>query len=306
MSDEILYVVTGIFNPFRFKSRVDLYKRFEKYIEFSGAVLITVEVVLNDQTFECTKPNHKNHIQLHTESIIWHKECLLNVGIEYVRKTYPNAGKVAWIDADIQFTNPNWVNDTLFSLEKYSIIQLFSHILWLNHKNVSESQKPGFIFNYSQQIIGGHPGFAWASRIEILEKVGGLIDFCIHGSADTIMSFAWIGQKKYDAHTSNIELKDNSTPIGYKERIDEYKSRCDKVVKKSIGYIHGTCFHYWHGKLQSRGYNERYLLIQNHKFNPNTDLIRETNGLYKWAGNKPEMENDFRLSLLERNEDEII
>jgi len=316
-TNETLYVVTGIFNPFRFKSRIDLYKKFEKYIEHSGAVLITVEVAWDGRMFECTKPYHKNHVQLRTESIMWHKECLLNIGIEHVRNTYPAARKVAWIDADVAFTNPKWVEDTLFELDHYAIIQLFSHSQSLNPKNVPQWQNPSIMYNYINKIgysqkppkslsyiYGGHPGLAWAGRLDVLEALGGLLDFCIHGSADTHMAFALMGERKYDAHIEKGELKpDDFTSVGYKDMINDWKSRCDEVVKKNIGYIPGICLHYWHGKSQSRGYKKRYSLIQFHKFDPKVDLLRDDNGLYKWTGNKPDMVHDLRLSLLERNED---
>lgn len=316
-TNETLYVVTGIFNPFRFKSRIDLYHKFAKYIEHCGAVLITVEVAWTGRPFEATKPYHQNHIQLRTEAIMWHKECLINVGIDHVRKTYPDAKKVAWIDADVQFTNPHWVQETLFELDHYDVMQLFSHSQSLSPKHIPQWQNPSIFYNYIHKIgysqkppkslsyiYGGHPGLAWAAKLCILEQLGGLMDFCIHGSADTHMAFALMGERKYDAHIEKGELKpDDFTSQGYKDKITDWKTKCDLFVKKNIGYLNGICLHYWHGKSQLRGYKKRYSLIQFHKFDPNVDLVRDSNGLYKWAGNKPDLENDLRLSLLERNED---
>lgn len=42
-----------------------------------------------------------------------------------------------------------------------------------------------------------------------------------------------------------------------------------------------------------------------HQFDPMTDLRPDDNGLFRWAGNKPQLEDDIRLSLGARNEDEI-
>lgn len=314
---ETLYVVTCVFNPLGWKSRIDLYKKFERYMEQCGVVLITTEIALKQRPFEVTKPYNKNHVQLRSDSIMWFKECGLNAGIKHVKEIYPEAKKIAWIDADVTFSNPNWVQDTLLGLDNYDVLQLFSHsqsldpnnnMQWQNNSifykfihSISYSQKPAKPLSH---VYGGHPGLAWASTMEKLDALGGLMDFCVHGSADTHMAFALMGEPKYDAHIEKGVLTPNDyTSQGYKDAISAWKTRCDEVIKKNIGYINGICFHYWHGRSQVRGYKKRYSLIQFHKFDPYVDLVRDDNGLYKWTGNKPDFVNDLRLSLMERNED---
>jgi len=42
-----------------------------------------------------------------------------------------------------------------------------------------------------------------------------------------------------------------------------------------------------------------------HQFDPARDIAMQSNGLYKWAGNKPQLVYDLRKSMSERNEDEL-
>jgi hypothetical protein len=78
-----LYVVTCVFNPHRYRTRLELYKRFEKYIADSPHTkLLTVELAFDDRPFAVTSPDNPWHLQLRTKTELWHKERLINLGIE--------------------------------------------------------------------------------------------------------------------------------------------------------------------------------------------------------------------------------
>lgn len=308
--NDTLYVVTCIYNPLNFKSRYELYNKFKKYIENSGAVLITIEVAWDGRPFKVTVPYNKYHIQLRTEAFIWHKERALNLGIAHLRELHPEARKVAWIDADVEFSNPNWVLDTLYALDHYDAVQPFSQGVNLNPKNEYMWLAPSIFANYVQKIgyhqtppkqlkyiSGGHPGLAWCARLDTLEKLGGLLDTCAAGSGDTHMANALMGD--YTLYTSTFYSP------GYMNSLKEWADKCDKFVRRNIGYVPGICFHHWHGKSGDRGYEKRIDMLCYHQFDPTTDLVIDDNGLYRWAGNKVEMAQDIRLSLSSRNEDSI-
>lgn len=307
---ETLYVITPIFNPGRFKSRIELYKQFAKYMEYCGVVLITVEVAWEGRPFQVTFPHNKHHIQLRTEHFIWHKERAINIGVDYVKANYPKAKKVAWIDADITFSNPNWVQDALFALDHYDVIQLFSQGINLNPNNEMMWKADSVFFNYvkkhgfhqkppkqTKYISGGHPGLAWAATIKALDNVGGLLDICSAGSADTHMANSLMGD--WSLYTSEHYSE------GYKKALQEWGDKCNKYIRKNIGYINGIALHHWHGKSADRGYEKRLDILAFHQYDPATDIVIDNNGLYKWAGNKVELEQDIRLSLSGRNEDSV-
>lgn len=118
-----------------------------------------------------------------------------------------------------------------------------------------------------------HPGFCWAARRSALDKVGGLIDFAILGSADWTMSNALFGDV------------DKTINVGYS---DEYKRLCKiwedralKHIRKNVGYMPGLVHHYYHGEKKARNYDNRWRLLVDTKYNPLTDLKRDTNGLWQ-------------------------
>lgn len=311
---ETLYVITPIFNPRGFKSRTKLYHQFAKYVEFSGAKLITVEVAYANRPFEVTHKHNPHHLQLRSNSELWHKEKCINLGIEFLKKIDPGANKVAWVDADVTFSNPDWVGDTLSALDHYDFVQMFSQATNLNPQheiiNVFESaffhwrkRKPAIAIagcDYPlSDLGGGHPGLAWAGRIETIDKLGGLIDRCVHGSGDSHMANALRG----DVHT--YYLKRETSPA-FKELLDNWQALCDKHVKRNIGHLDGVCNHYWHGTYEKRGYNTRWDIICHHQYDPFTDIEVDENGLYRFAGNKPDFEQDLRLTFIARNDDENV
>eukprot|EP01038_Epipyxis_sp_PR26KG_P004354 gene4354-6161_t len=91
-----------------------------------------------------TEKHNKNHLQLRTIDPVWHKESMINVAVEYLLPY--NWKAFAWIDADIEFENVNWAEDTLKLLN----------------------------------------GYAWAISRNAYEKMGELIDTCILGSGERL------------------------------------------------------------------------------------------------------------------------
>jgi hypothetical protein len=305
-----LYVVTVIFNPHGFKSRYNLYRQFTEYMDFSRAELFTVEIAFKDRPFEVTTAGNPWHLQLRTDNVLWHKERGINLGIAKLIHLVPDAYNIAWIDADVRFTNPDWVHDTVHALQHYSVVQPFSQAINLNPKfemmwkcesatahfrsKLGYHQKPGIQTKY---LCGGHPGLAWAARRDVLEHLGGLMDFCIAGSGDTHMFNAMIGDVRI--------FYRNGMTKAFEKALERWAQKCYEHVNKNIGFVNGVCYHYWHGKSEQRGYEKRWDIINFHQFDPHEDIVIGLNGLYKFRGNKPELEHDIFLSTKSRNEDSI-
>lgn len=313
---EKLYIITPIFNPRKFKSRIRLYEEFARYVERCGAMLITVEVAFRDRPFEVTVPHNKYHVQLRSPHELWHKERCINIGIEHLKKLHPEVTKVAWIDADVAFTNPNWIADTLNALEHYDVVQMFSQatslgpnheILW-SHESAFKywlKRKPSTVFGDIPltELSGGHPGLAWAARLDALEKLGGLMDSCIHGSGDSHMANALRG----DVHAYYLYATAVCAPsVGFNAMLEAWAALCDTHIRRNVGVVDGTCNHYWHGNYDNRGYNVRWDIICHHAFDPATDVVVGDNGLYEFVGNKPDFEQDLRLSMIARNDDDNV
>ena len=172
-----LYVLTVVFNPRRFKSRYDLYRDFKSHMEVSGAKLFTVEISFAGRPFEVTNANDPMNLQLHTATELWHKERGLNLGFEQLFKQVPSARYCAWIDADISFTRKDWVMETVYALQHYSVIQPFSEAQFIlpTYESNWKCQSECYMFDLRgfhqdpeiplEDIHTGHPGLAWAIQI---------------------------------------------------------------------------------------------------------------------------------------------
>lgn len=308
MRADLLTVVTSFFNPCRFASRRRLYNDFAAYVRKAGCRLVTAEAVLGDRPFET--PPGPDTLHLRASSFLWHKERLINLGLEHARKTDPSAKYFAWIDSDVQFADPDWAAETVQALQHHDVVQMFGQCSFcdINDEVIWNCPSAFKVFaqkGYHQQppiatkyIANGHPGLAWAATGDALYRLEGLLDCCISGSGDTLM--AWALRGRWDGYLP----RDPLTP-GYVDAIKQWARRCDMHVRQNIGYVPGTCLHRWHGKAEQRGYDKRWQIISFHRFDPRQDLVIETSVLYKWSGEKPHLENDLRLSLSSRNEDAV-
>ncbi len=303
-----LYVVTPIYNPHEFKSRYLLYEQFARRMEFSGAKLFTVEAAFDGQPFRVTTHNNPMNLQLRTNSVLWHKERMINLGVHRLAQIVPDFRYFGWFDADVNLLNYEWVSDTVLKLMHHKVVQPFGeainldadgYMMWKcpsTFRSFIEGrgyhQEPPLPWNY---IYKGHPGLAWAAQRDWFEKMGGLYDTCVSGSADTVMANALKG--KWD-----IFLPAPPSD-GMRISMAKYQARCDQFVKGNVGYVPGTIVHYWHGASSDRGYEKRWSILNFHKFDEREDLIIDGSGLYAWSGNKPRLEDDIRMSLAARKED---
>jgi hypothetical protein len=333
-----LAVVTVISNPMRYHSRYRLYRAFEKHVADSGADLFTVEMAFGGRPFEITDPLNPRHIQVRGDHEIWHKENLGNIGFSRVPLDYRY---LAFVDGDFTFARPDWAQETLQQLQHHAVVQMFSQVVYLGPEDEALTDSrgtvmsgPGFVETWLQGKVFqtpqgrarkeifyhrtraavspdyptpgkfsglGAPGGAWAFRREALDNVGGLVDFCILGSGDWHMSAALIGQVELTMLEGYSD--------GYKNGLRDWQDRAMSCIRANIGQVTGTAFHHWHGKMRQRGYGDRKQILIKHKFDPQTDLKRDTQGLWRLHDDGSDrfiyMRDDIRSYFRMRNEDSI-
>jgi hypothetical protein len=300
-----LYVVTAVINPVRFRSRLELYHAFEKRVADAGAILHTVEVAFGDRPFEVTHPDNQRNLQLRTSSEIWHKENALNLLIARLPADWKY---VAWVDADVLFSRPDWAQETLHQLQHFDFVQLFSHAQDLGPDYEPITTFSGFAFSHVTGEpdtaspygyytgLKWHPGYAWAARRSALDQVGGLIDKAILGSADRHMAAALIGKEVSSYHPGVSD--------GYKKTIQVWADRA-KALRKNIGYVPGMLQHHWHGPKSKRGYSHRWKVLVDSQYHPDKDLKRDTQGLFQLTPRSQNLRDDIRRYFRSRNEDSI-
>lgn len=304
-----LVAVCTLFNPRRFESRIRLHREFTEYVAMFGVRLITVEIAFGERPFE-VDPG-PDVIQLRTNDELWHKERAINIGMKHAIKTDPGVKYLAWIDADVAFSNQLWAIDTVHALQHYDVVQMFGQaahlnpareVLWTCPSAFKVFLNKGYHQNppiHNRYIAHGHPGLAWACTRVAWENLEGLLDTCVSGSGDTLM--AWALRGRWNGYLPPAPLS-----RGYIENLKRWARRCDLHIRQNVGYVPGTCLHFWHGRSEKRGYSKRWEIVSFHNFDPDQDLVVDTNGLYMWRqGHKPHLKHDLRLSASERNEDSI-
>ncbi len=326
-----LHVCTAIINPYRFRSRYDLFRAFEHRADTGNAILHVGEVAFGGRHFEVTDSNNPHHLQLRTHmQEVWQKENVLNLVIANALRLYPDAQYFAWIDADVQFSRPDWAQEALHQLQHYHVIQLFSMCQDLanNHEVLGfddggetlpsmihqhvEAGKYGKLVDYRESLKAqgcdpypygrgeryklhpGHAGYAWAATRYALDTLGGLIDWSPCGANDHHMARAFIGDILGSVHPKS--------PAAFKESLRIWGDRAN-ILKPKIGYMSGLVTHFWHGPKKNRQYLNRWQIINDAGFNPALDLKRDAQGLYQVTDRNKKLVADLMAYFRQRNED---
>ena len=324
------WVITCISNPERFKRRFELFWRFKELCDHAKVKLITVEQAFGNRDFLITKPDNLYDLQVRSESQIWLKENLINLGVKHAQHVAAQTGQkvreVAWIDADCRpaRTPEDWFKETWHQLQHYDFVQMWEQMIDLdiNHNVIGRAQ-PGFMANYIKygtptpkefhkiesknkkcypygSSIFGRPGLAWAARIDALDKVGGLIDFCILGAGDWYMAHGLIG---------TLQAATNEYACGpYQQKLFQWQERAVRHLKKNVGYVSGMVYHDFHGKKANRKYGTRGKILADCKFNPDTDLKYDSYGMLQlevWDERQIKLRDLVRGYFRARNEDSI-
>ncbi len=301
--EDQLHVVTAISNPVRYATRYRLYQEFAHRVSHAGATLWTIEVATGERPFGITEAGNPHHIQIRSKHELWHKENMLNLAINRMPE---HVKYIAWVDADVQFVRPDWAGETVHQLQHYHFIQMFDHAIDLGPKFEPICTHKGWVYSYMHKMLTGHcytypgkahPGYAWAARRSALDKVGGLIDHAILGAADTHMAMALIGRL---SEGLNKRLHPN-----YKKWCQIWEDRCEKHIRRNVGYMPGLLMHYWHGKKSDRQYRDRWNILTDCRYDPEADLKRDAQGLWQLTDRSIQLRDQIREYFRQRNEDSI-
>lgn len=310
------YVIAVCSNPVRYKRRWELFKQFEQHMKTVGAKLLIVEQAFGKREFQLTERDHPMHLQLRTDQELWHKENMINIGIQYLCQIDPDWQYVAWIDGDIQFQRADIITETAQQLQHYHWVQMFSHAVDLGPNQEVMNVHKSFMYQYFENDnatpqgsgYGGyystkkdfwHPGWAWAARRSAIDRVP-LLDKAILGSADHHMAMALIGQvqRSYPPTVSKE----------YKQYVNNWQNMAEHHFHRNVGYVPGTISHFWHGSKKNRKYVERWKFLTENNYNPYTDIVHDAQGLYRLNVNQPKyikLRDDIRRYFRNRHEDSI-
>lgn len=283
-------IISCFYNPQNSAPRYEAFKKWYDSIKHLNHLI--VECLIDGA--ESQLPKSSSIIQVKSDSTLWHKESLLNLAVSKLPAKYKY---VFWVDADVIFTNLNWLTEGVKELEHGAqILQPFEYCFHLE-KGESEpgfdtdeaisdlindnKRNPRMWRSFSANFVDleedcestdynthGHVGFAWGATRELLEQVP-LYDKALVGGADHII-----------AHAAANQIPSNCIDKSFTEDLDAvyaWSRKFAREVDGGIAYVPGNLYHLWHGDIKSREYLKR---VQ--EFTPTTKQITEKdeNGLY--------------------------
>ena len=189
-------------------------------------------------------PDLKDAFHIKTNFILFQKEHLCHL----LEKRIPNKyTKIAFIDGDIVFDNPNWYNELSRKLDTFNIVQAFKKFIRLDitySKILDETlafifrKEFGNVSHVKNTRLGFNPGGAWGFQRDWFKKIGFFQDDVI-GASDTYSALSW-----------GITKDEYVYPEYIKKSIQEYKNKINKVPSSS--YINTNIYHLWHGPIMNK------------------------------------------------------
>eukprot|EP01060_Flectonema_neradi_P030398 TRINITY_DN440_c0_g1_i1.p1 TRINITY_DN440_c0_g1~~TRINITY_DN440_c0_g1_i1.p1 ORF type:complete len:436 (+),score=54.59 TRINITY_DN440_c0_g1_i1:67-1374(+) len=286
-----LHIISVVFNPSGYNSRVKLYNEYRDRLErVPGVRLYTIECLFDRQ--EPSVANRARDIVVRAPHKLWLKENLINIAV----KRLPSDWKyMAWVDGDIEFHGTDWVRKTISALDTHPVVQMWktAHFLGPDNRPLETSTSFGYYVQTEGSIdmaqfhkVYPHPGFAWAITRYSYEKIGGLPEFCVVGSGDNHFAYALIGR-----------VMDSIPPQSLRYISDDYRRhlltfqfqvRRDNSPRSKLGpgYIDAEISHHWHGDWKDRNYVSRWQCLEVYPnttfhalFKPSSDLDRTDEGV---------------------------
>lgn len=312
----MLWGVTSYFNPVGYRRPLQNLQLFASRVRSQGLPLMIVELATEDADFVIDEAWCDQLVRVRSDSVLWHKEALLNIGIGQL----PHAcDTVAWLDSDVLFENHDWVAQTEAALEQHRAVQPFSHCIWLppdveavdpalttyptDGKEYARTHSFGFAWHHfgphslEARVLYGHVGFAWAARRDILDEIG-LYDAAILGSADYLMAHAFVGRE------TMLRTEGARNAPGLLAHYGDWADRALAAVNGDVSYVDGTLNHLWHGQMSKRGYVPRIETLRKNDFDPRVHLQREASGLYALDAPAP-LVAAVRQHFVDRQEDQL-
>jgi hypothetical protein len=306
-----IWVITSYFNPCRYRTRRENYDLFRAHMDGSGAQVFVVELASETGAFEL--PAHGPGLRIRGGGRLWQKERMLNLAVE---RLPPACTKVVWIDCDVMFERPGWLESASAALERFAVIQPFSEVVRLPRgirqavsgaalppgSAVQESFAAAFARDPSLARNGvfaehGHTGFAWAARRGLVETPR-LYDACLTGSGDHLMAHVFAGALQSPCIAAMI-----GEGHAYARHFARWAQAMDSACKGRLGHLPGRLFHLWHGDEENRRYRDHNTAFRSFGFDPERDIRTGAEGLWEWAGASQNMRDWAAEMFQSRRED---
>ena len=236
------------FSPAGFQRPKQNFLQIEKSLQKAKIPTFTIECVIGNQTPLLTNPT----LRVRSDSCLFYKEQLYNLLVPKIPEQYT---KLIFIDADIIFDNPHWVDMISKSLDKYDVVQPFENAIWTGSYYGSTLRVAKSLFfaiktNVNENDLPYyHTGFSFAMTRKYLTSIGGFFDKCIIGGGDSSFTSLFYKVPLQYAYAKSIRT--------------EYCTWLENArqVPKKFTYLPMTVTHLYHGSIENRQYIARHQLL---------------------------------------------
>jgi len=302
-----LWAVSAYFNPAGFARRLENFRTFRSRL---AVPLVAVEVAFEGD-FELRPGDAEVLVQLRNPDVMWHKEAMLEIGF---RHCPAGCEAIAWLDADIFFERPDWPAATLAALARAPVVQISERVdhcapgadsgevLFSQHGAAAAISAGGSAVDSLSDLMNRDAaavatGFAWAARREFIVRHG-LYTRSIAGGGDTALACALYGCPEVCVAHHNLNAAQERS---YRE----WAGPLSRDVEGRVGFVPGLLCHLWHGSIKDRHARERHRVLADSGFDPERDLARDADGLWRWASPPAKLRTYLREYFHRRREDDI-
>lgn len=268
---EDICVAFCFFKPVDYIKPVQNLKIFLDDLNLSHIPYFSIELLYNNQL--SIIPNAS--LTVKSDTVVFSKENLWNLIEKYIPDKY---SKIIFLDADIRFTNPNWINLSREVMNNYDLIQPMeycyrsienkSSFYNIDNDNIRSSIAKGIFYKENINLGYHYPGFSIGIDRNFYHKIGGFFDKGFNGCGDSLFWGCFGLYNQYIEQISQTFTEYQS----YKENIKNtiIDNNCVSYVSNNIA------LHLKHGLDKNRKYSERHIYLPtNYKTFYNNDGVLE-------------------------------
>lgn len=239
------------------------------------------------------------HIKITIRDALYIKENLINIAIRNIPYEWKY---LAWIDYNIQFTNNNWINDTIEMLDTNDVIHLYENVVHFNKNNIATHITKSLfnIYNNDNNITEYNElkysyNYAWACSKKAYDIMDGLIEYNITGNAEKEMAYTFIGKLN--------EIINHDLNEEYKNKLLSFQERCYNSIK--VNNIKGTILNYYNNNnLNYKKLIEGYNILIDNEYSPINDICYTKHNLIYFTTAGKRFSNIIETYLTETNDND--
>ena len=205
-------------------------------------------------------------------NVAFQKEALINKAVSELPE---DIEYVCWVDADLEFSNPDWALEGIAKLATgaFSAVQLFEHVVHENKEGIAEREQVGLAWNYLHtRKPHGMPGGAWMMRRSDFDAIGGLYPFKAVGGGDVTFWNGVAGHfiKRHKQQSGAADVAENA-----------WIENAHKTIPQRVSSVRGKVRHLWHGDAKNRQHQTRQRILK--EFDPGKDIFLNADGILEWT-----------------------